>query len=384
MITNKELNEINLSPTKKDYYQIWNELLELADKISERWSPASTNESDPGIVLLKALTAIADKLNYNIDKNTLEAFMPSATQEESMRKLTEMMGYNMKYYQSATCKINISYKESNNKSINQFGNGILIPKFTNIKNQDEDINYLNITSPQNIVLEIKFNNMNFKTKPCKNTLYSWIYKGFFPNLEIKHLNMKSKEKKKRRNVVAKRPPRGTSIEHRPKEILERKTFGHWEMDCVCGSSNSTLLVLTERLTRKEIIMKMPNQKSESVIHSLNILETKYGKMFRKIFLSITVDNGSEFADSIALESSKTKRFKRTKLYYCHPYCSSERGTNERLNREIRRLIPKGSNISLYTTKQIKQVENWLNNYPRSVLGYATSQELFDNQLKILA
>ena len=67
MITNKELNEVNLSPTKKDYYQIWNELLELADKISERWSPASTNESDPGIVLLKALTAIADKLNYNID-----------------------------------------------------------------------------------------------------------------------------------------------------------------------------------------------------------------------------------------------------------------------------------------------------------------------------
>ena len=144
MITNKELNEINLSPTKKDYYQIWNELLELADKISERWSPASTNESDPGIVLLKALTAIADKLNYNIDKNTLEAFMPSATQEESMRKLTEMMGYNMKYYQSATCKINISYKESNTKSINQFGNGILIPKFTNIKNQDEDINYLTL------------------------------------------------------------------------------------------------------------------------------------------------------------------------------------------------------------------------------------------------
>ena len=97
MITNKELNEVNLSTTKKDYYQIWNELIELADKISERWSPSSTNESDPGIVLLKALTAVADKLNYNIDKNTLEAFMPSATQEDSMRKLTEMMGYDMQH-----------------------------------------------------------------------------------------------------------------------------------------------------------------------------------------------------------------------------------------------------------------------------------------------
>ena len=63
MITNNELNEVTLSPTKKDYYQIWNELMELAEKISDRWSPTTTNESDPGIILLKALTAVADKLN---------------------------------------------------------------------------------------------------------------------------------------------------------------------------------------------------------------------------------------------------------------------------------------------------------------------------------
>ena len=80
MITNKELNTVKLSPTKKDFYQIWNEILDVSSKISERWDPTSTNESDPGIVLLKVLTAIADKLNYNIDANTREAFMPSAAQ----------------------------------------------------------------------------------------------------------------------------------------------------------------------------------------------------------------------------------------------------------------------------------------------------------------
>ena len=109
MITNKDLSVINLSPTKKDFYQIWNELLDVAKKLSERWDPTSTNESDPGIVLLKVLTAIADKLNYNIDKNILEAFMPSAAQEESMRKLCEMMGYNIKYYQSAVTKVRFTY-----------------------------------------------------------------------------------------------------------------------------------------------------------------------------------------------------------------------------------------------------------------------------------
>ena len=144
MITNKELNEVSLSPTKKDYYQIWNELMELADKISERWSPASTNESDPGIVLLKALTAVADKLNYNIDKNTLEAFMPSATQEDSMRKLTEMMGYDMKHYQSATGKVTITYKSSNDTPLKDFAEGIYFPKFINLKNEDEDINYVTL------------------------------------------------------------------------------------------------------------------------------------------------------------------------------------------------------------------------------------------------
>ena len=140
MITNKELNEISLSPTKKDYYQIWNELIELASKISDRWSPESTNESDPGIVLLKALTAIADKLNYNIDKNTLEAFMPSATQVESMRKLTEMMGYSMKHYISATCDATITYTNANDYSSFQ----IYFPKFVNLKDEEEEVNYVTI------------------------------------------------------------------------------------------------------------------------------------------------------------------------------------------------------------------------------------------------
>lgn len=144
MITNKELNEVSLSPTKKDYYQIWNEIVDLAAKISDRWSPESTNESDPGIVLLKALVAIADKLNYNIDKNTLEAFMPSATQQESMRKLTEMMGYSMQYYKAATCEVTIKLNNTTDKSLEQFVDGIYFPKYVNLKNEEEDINFVTL------------------------------------------------------------------------------------------------------------------------------------------------------------------------------------------------------------------------------------------------
>ena len=124
MISEKEKQATLLSPTKKDYYQIWNELLDLASKISDRWTPSETNESDPGIILLKVLTACADKLNYNIDKNILEAYMPSAAQEESMRKLCEMMGYNMKYYRSATTDVTIYFNKNIDTEFQQDASGV--------------------------------------------------------------------------------------------------------------------------------------------------------------------------------------------------------------------------------------------------------------------
>lgn len=232
-------------------------------------------------------------------------------------------------------------------------------------------------SPPAVLGEIKRKNMPFKTSITINTLYSYIDKGVFARLTRSDLTFKPR-KKQRRKVVIKKFPRGKSIEQRPLEVLQRNTFGHWEMDCVCGSTRNVLLVLTERLTRKEIILPMKNQRSESVINCLNSIERKFGKNFKKIFKTITVDNGCEFSNSLALERSVYSKAKRTDVFYCHPYCSSERGTNERINREIRRLIPKGSDLSKYTRKDIQRVENWINAYPRRILGYATSEELFNS------
>ena len=226
--------------------------------------------------------------------------------------------------------------------------------------------------------EIKYKQLPFETQISKTTLYRYIQLGYFPNIRLE------KRKKEYKKVKIKRAPKGTSIERRPKEIKDRQSFGHWEMDCVCGKTKSVLLVLSERLTRKEIIFKMENQKALSVVRCLNILERRFGKQFKKIFKTITVDNGSEFADYIGMEKSSYGHGKRTSLYYCHPYCSSERGTNERLNREIRRLIPKGSDISKYTVQDIQKVEDWVNNYPREIFNYATSAELFEKHLQAIA
>lgn len=141
MITKTEINEVSLSPTKKDYYQIWNELMEITSSLSERWNPEYTNESDPGVVLLKVLTAVGDKLSYNTDKATLEHFLPSATQVESVRSLCSTLGYDMKYYNGATCDVTFAVNAGTDVSTDT---EIYFPKFTNVKNTDNTINYVTL------------------------------------------------------------------------------------------------------------------------------------------------------------------------------------------------------------------------------------------------
>lgn len=221
-----------------------------------------------------------------------------------------------------------------------------------------------------------------RTLISKTTLYRYIRVGYiFERITMQDVKLKPKHKQK---ATIKRPPKGTSIEKRPLEITARNTFGHWEMDCVVGKQGTkeTILAFTERLTRYELVFKMPDHKAATVVHFVNKLEKRFGKNFRKLFKSITVDNGVEFSDFAGLEKS-IYGGKRTSVYYCHPYTSCERGSNERLNREIRRLIPKGIDLSTISDKRIKAVETWVNNYPREIFGYATSAELFTTYLQAI-
>lgn len=221
-----------------------------------------------------------------------------------------------------------------------------------------------------------------RTVISKTTLYRYIRAGYiFTRLTMKDVQLKKRHYQK---ATVKRPPKGTSIEQRPAEISARNTFGHWEMDCVLGKQGTkqTILAFTERLTRFEIVYKMPDHKAATVVRFVNKLEKRYGKQFRRLFKSITVDNGVEFSDFNGLEKSIFGG-KRTSVYYCHPYTSCERGSNERLNRELRRLIPKGTDLSTISDKRIKAVETWINNYPREIFEYATSAELFAEYLQTI-
>ena len=100
-------------------------------------------------------------------------------------------------------------------------------------------------------------------------------------------------------------------------------------------------------------------------------------------MTITCDNGTEFADAEGIESKRRGKGKRTTVYYCHPYTPSERGSNENQNGLIRRHIPKGTDLSQVSPREVKQVEEWLNNYPRKMFGFLCSEQLFRAEIAAL-
>lgn len=241
-------------------------------------------------------------------------------------------------------------------------------------------------SPGAALGEIKRKNLKFKTTICETTLYSYIRKGVFLTLTMADLPRRGQKKQKHQEVKPKNPPRGESIEKRPDYINDRSEEGHWEMDTVVGrkKSKKALLVLTERKMRKEIIIRMPDKTAASTVKALDKLERKMGKeKFRQVFKSITVDNGCEFADCKGMERSVLDGQPRTKVYFCHPYSAYERGSNENQNLLIRRFFPKGISFDRIPISYIQRVEDWINNYPREILGYKAANDLFNEYLLTL-
>ena len=167
-MTQYERDLSNLSYTNKDFGKIYPELLDLVKKISYKWDPSQSDESDPGVVLLKLAALMADKNNYNIDKNILETFPLSVTQLQNARQLFEQCGYYMKYYRSATtnlsmtlvkgCEPDISENDIAQLSPNdpaidieesQNARSYIIPKYTMVSDLENSVVY---TLTQDVIL----------------------------------------------------------------------------------------------------------------------------------------------------------------------------------------------------------------------------------------
>ena len=235
-------------------------------------------------------------------------------------------------------------------------------------------------SPDAIIGGIKISDRRFTGMICTKTLYNYIDKGVFSG--ISNGNLWQKRNKKHRKYrpigrVSRTNRLCRSIEKRPLLIEKRDDYGHWEGDTVKGrrGSKTSLITLTERKSREEIIIKVTRASQEAIKAAIDDLERKYGLGFKSKFKSITFDNGVEFLDWRSLEISILGKGRRTTIYFAHSFSSWERGTNENHNRMIRRFVPKGTNIADVTETEIKEIEDWMNNYPRKILAYKTPRQV---------
>ena len=218
----------------------------------------------------------------------------------------------------------------------------------------------------------KFKKTHLNAKcPTFKQVYNWVNEG-----KIKLTKKDLCYKKRRGKRTSMMNHTKWNIDHktvlpislRPKYINKRDELGHLEIDSIEGKRNeySSIISIVDRCSRKVWLIKA-EYKNEYYIDKII-----YEYILRNEILvkSITVDNGMEF-DALGLTAKKLG----VKLYKCDPYCSFQRGTNERTNALVRRFIPKGSSMRLVTQYHLDNISFEINSMPRKIFDYKCAYDI---------
>ena len=176
-------------------------------------------------------------------------------------------------------------------------------------------------------------------------------------------HVKVARKTKVRNI-----PGRTSIHDRPAEA-DGKRFGDWEMDLIIGKGQkSAILTLCERSKNYLLMAKLPHGKNPEKVADMAI---RLLFPYRKNVLTITTDNGSEFACH-----KKIAKALGTTVYFADSYASWQKGAIENENKLIRQYIPKGTDFKELSENFIKEVQYKINRRPREKLNFSTPKREF--------
>ncbi len=215
--------------------------------------------------------------------------------------------------------------------------------------------------------------------PSVKQVYNWINEG---KINIKRENTCYKKRKNKSKVSGMMKHTIWNLQNktvlpislRPKYIENRNEIGHLEIDSILGKRNEydSIISIVDRCTRKVWLIKA-EYKNEYYINNLiynyiikNNIEVK----------SITTDNGIEFS-ALGIAAKKLG----VKLYKCDPYCSFQRGTNERMNAIVRRYLPKGRSLKLIPQRYLDDICFNINSMPRKIFDFKSTFEVELNYIK---
>lgn len=225
----------------------------------------------------------------------------------------------------------------------------------------------NYQSPDGISGRMKDLNLPFYAS--KSCIYEWFetpqgesyQKYLYSGRKCSYERKKNKKKGIKREMI----PNRVSIHDRP-DI--KGIYGHWEADTIVSKKSKTALaVAIERESMRVVVKKISNLKPNTFANAMKRIKKEYDVK------SITLDNGIEnrYYEKIGVDT-----------FFCDPYSSWQKGKVEEVNKMIRWFVPKGSDISLYSDRYIKMIENILNNKYRKSLGYLNPYEvMLKNVLK---
>jgi IS30 family transposase len=191
-------------------------------------------------------------------------------------------------------------------------------------------------------------------------IYKFVY-GY--NLES-YLCFKGKERQTKGQYIYRKAKELDKVRIKDRPCVEG-IYGHYEMDFIVSSlSTYTLLVVVEKMNKTVYVKRIPNRTHRVVLGALK-------EIFKnKIVLSITTDNDIAFGKWKIMEKELN-----TKIYFCEPYHSWEKGLVENTNRWIRLFVKKKTDIELVTETKLEKIHSWFNDYPREIIGFRTSNEL---------
>ena len=272
----------------------------------------------------------------------------------------------------------LNYEKTRQGSFNTRKAGIIVPFLSRVENQVL-IHKWSLDAAVGYALRkyLFVRNEMVSTK----TLYNYLHEGL---LRIKPMDLplvlrrstrKSNTRKHKKNL-------GKSIDLRDESILTREEFGHWELDTVRGikdKHDEVIISLLERKTRAYVTLRSPSAKAADIKNTLEswLLSFSTHDSLQQLCKTITADNGLEFSSIAELETEYLQ------VFFAHPYAAWERGSNERHNGLLRRIIPKGTAIRDVSEATLRRATDWCNALPRKILNYRTPQEAFIEEVNKL-